>query len=329
MTRSLPDLPDFPDWWAVFNDPLLNDLDSDRVRAESVASRGGLARHAGPCTACHRCRKPLSPTQQGFGEYERILNSENLAASSPLRAFDEWSTGLNLSWELDVWGRFRRSITSADADLEASVGDYDAILLSLIAEVAIGLHRLSHVSAAFGVRPAQRRNPEGFSEAHSGQVRCGCDGLTSVHLAKSSLESTRAAIPSLEIGLRQASNQLCTLLGIPTQDLTEMLGAGDIPSTPSEVAVGIPADLMRRRPDIRAAERSIAAQSEQIGIATCRSVSALLDQRRDCLRKRGFQPSVLLARAAPGRSVRRSAGTCSTTDGSSTTYSFKRRAFRN
>jgi outer membrane protein TolC len=63
-------------------------------------------------------------------------NAENLAASSPLRAFDEWSTGLSLSWELDVWGRFRRSIASADADLQASVGDYDAILLSLITEVA-------------------------------------------------------------------------------------------------------------------------------------------------------------------------------------------------
>ncbi len=75
------------------------------------------------------------------------------------------------------------------------------------------------------------------------------------------------AIPNLEIKLRQASNQLCTLLGIPTQDLTEMLGSRAIPTAPAEVAVGIPANLLRRRPDIRAAERAVASQSEQIGIA--------------------------------------------------------------
>jgi NodT family efflux transporter outer membrane factor (OMF) lipoprotein len=81
------------------------------------------------------------------------------------------------------------------------------------------------------------------------------------------VESTQATIPSIEIGLRQASNRLCTLLGVPPRDLAEILGEGNIPSAPPEVAVGIPADLLRRRPDIRAAERAVAAQSEQIGIA--------------------------------------------------------------
>ena len=264
---SLPPLPEFPDWWAVFNDPILNDL------VQTAYEQNPSLREAGWRVMQARARRAIAAgnlfpqSQQGFGEYERILNSENLAASSPLRAFDEWSTGLNLSWELDVWGRFRRSIASADADLQASVGDYDAILLSLIAEVA---------SAYTDYRTFQQRLEyarhnvdiqKGSLKLTQDKADAGATGLTSVHLAKSSLESTQAAIPSLEIGLRQAGNRLCTLLGIPTQDLAEMLGAGDIPSAPSEVAVGIPADLMRRRPDIRAAERSIAAQSEQIGIA--------------------------------------------------------------
>jgi NodT family efflux transporter outer membrane factor (OMF) lipoprotein len=95
----------------------------------------------------------------------------------------------------------------------------------------------------------------------------GATGYTGVYLAQSSLESTRATIPDIEIRMRQASNRLCTLLGIPAQNLREFLGGGSIPTAPSEVAVGIPANLLRRRPDIRAAERRVAAQSEQIGIA--------------------------------------------------------------
>ena len=81
------------------------------------------------------------------------------------------------------------------------------------------------------------------------------------------MEATRASIRPLEIGLRQANNRLCTLLGQPTVDLSPSLGEHEIPSAPPTVAVGIPADLLRRRPDVRAAERRVAAQSAQIGVA--------------------------------------------------------------
>jgi len=260
-------LPEYPDWWAVFDDPILSDL------VQTAYRQNPSLREAGWRVMQARARRTIAAgnlfpqSQQGFGGYERILESQNLVTPAPLRAIDEWSTGLNLSWELDVWGRFRRSIASADADLQASIGDYDAILLSLIAEVA---------SAYTDYRTFQQRLKfarhnvniqKGSLKLTESKADEGATGFTSVHLAKSSLEATQATIPSLEIGLRQAGNRLCTLLGIPTRDLTEMLGEGDIPSTPSEVAVGIPADLMRRRPDIRAVERSIAAQSEQIGIA--------------------------------------------------------------
>ncbi len=190
-----------------------------------------------------------------------------MALPPPLRAFDQWSTGLNLSWELDVWGRYRRTIASADANLEATVGDYDAILLCLIADVAFAYtdYRIYEQRLTYA-----RQNvtiQEGSLQLAQKRAVEGATGYTSVHLAKSSLEATKAAIPSYEIGLRQASNQLCTLLGVPTHDLSTMLGEAGIPAAPPAVAVGIPADLMRRRPDIRAAERTVAAQSEQIGIA--------------------------------------------------------------
>ena len=117
------------------------------------------------------------------------------------------------------------------------------------------------------MRGANVEIQEGSLRLAQERADAGKTAYTSVHLAKSNLESTRAAIPSLEIGLRQSSNRLCTLLGIPSQDLAALLGEASIPTAPPEVAVGIPADLLRRRPDIRAAERAVAAQSEQIGIA--------------------------------------------------------------
>ena len=260
-------LPEFPEWWAVFEDPVLNDM------VQTAYGQNPSLREMGWRVMQARARRAIAAgnlfpqSQQGFGDYERILNSENVALPAPLREFDAWSTGLSLSWELDVWGRFRRSIVSADADLQALIGDYDAILLSLIAEVATAYADYRTFQQRLEYARHNVEIQKGSLELTQDKADEGATGYTSVHLAKSSLESTQAGIPTLEIGLRQSANRLCTLLGIPTQDLTDMLGDGDIPAAPSEVAVGIPIDLMRRRPDIRAAERSIAAQSEQIGIA--------------------------------------------------------------
>ncbi len=88
-----------------------------------------------------------------------------------------------------------------------------------------------------------------------------------VDQARSTLNATQAAVSQLEIGLRQTQNQLCTLLGIPPEDLMARIGKGPIPTAPPDVVVGIPADLLRQRPDVRAAERRVAAQCEQIGVA--------------------------------------------------------------
>src|SRR5437762_2040811 len=99
------------------------------------------------------------------------------------------------------------------------------------------------------------------------RLKAGTTTKLDVAQARSTLEQTEAQIPELEISLRQANNQLCILLGIPPEELQAKLGAAPIPTAPAEVAAGIPADLLRRRPDVRRAERQAAAQSAQIGIA--------------------------------------------------------------
>jgi NodT family efflux transporter outer membrane factor (OMF) lipoprotein len=265
--RLGPDLPEYPDWWSVFKDPVLDGL--IRTAYEQNLS----LREAGWRVMQARARRSITAgnlfpqAQQAFGDFARIQESQTVALPAPLRAFDDWSTGFNVSWELDVWGRLRRAIASADADVAVSVADYDAVLISLIAEVATAYNDYRTFQQRLEFARHNVKIQEGSLQLTEEKADAGATGYTSVHLANSSLEATRSAIPSLRIGLQQSSNRLCTLLGIPTQDLTRLLGTGDIPSAPAEVAVGIPADLLRRRPDIRAAERTVAAQSEQIGIA--------------------------------------------------------------
>lgn len=265
--RVIAELPEHPDWWSVFDDPIVNDL----IR---IATQQNLSlREAGWRVMQARAQRAIAAgnlfpqAQQGFGEYERVLMSENLATPAPLRAFDEWSTGATLAWEVDVWGRFRRAIASSNAEVDASIGDYDAILICLIAEVAIAYTDYRTFQQRLEYARNNVKIQEGSLKLSQDQADLGLTSYTGVSLAKSSVASTQATIPSLEIGLRQSSNQLCTLLGLPTHDLAEMLGEDEIPTVPPEVAIGIPVDLLRRRPDIRASERVVAAQSEQIGIA--------------------------------------------------------------
>lgn len=259
--------PASPEWWLTFQDPILDGLIQtaydQNLTLNEAAWRVMQARSQRAIAAGNL----LPQSQQGFGEFEHIQESKSVALPPPLRAFNQWSTGLNLTWELDVWGRYRRAIASANDNLEAVVGDYDAILLCLIADVATTYAEYRTFQRRLVFARQNVKIQEASLKLTQKKADEGSTGYTSVYLAESSLEATRAGIPNLEIGLRQSSNQLCTLLGIPVRDLTELLGSQEIPTAPAEVAVGIPADLIRRRPDIRAAERAVAAQSEQIGIA--------------------------------------------------------------
>ena len=264
--RVLEQPPEYPDWWTVFQDPVLNDL------VQTAHQQNLTLREAGARVLQARAQRALVagnlfPQDQAIsGSYSRkqigVLAQPQLAPAPGFqRSFDDWRVAGNLSWELDIWGRFRRAIESADAGLDASVEEYDAILVSLIAEV---------VTAYIDVRTFEQRlqyarqnvqTQEKSLQLTQARKEEGKTGKISVYLSQSNLEATKASIRPLEIGLRQANNRLCTLLGQPTYDLSQSLGEGGIPSAPAEIAVGIPADLLRRRPDVRAAERRVAAQS--------------------------------------------------------------------
>jgi NodT family efflux transporter outer membrane factor (OMF) lipoprotein len=189
---------------------------------------------------------------------------------------------LNASWELDFWGLFRRNLEAANASLDQSVRNYDQMLVLLLANVA---------NQYIEIRTLQRR-----LELARGNVAlqeplvAQQEKLFNVGMANapagyyqllSNLENTKALIPTLEIALREANNQLCVLIGQPVHDMLPELGDGTVPdpTNPEQryvriphprdesVVVGIPAQFLLRRPDVKAAEDQLRVQSAAIGIS--------------------------------------------------------------
>ena len=181
--------------------------------------------------------------------------------------YNQWNFGFNLNWELDFWGRFRRAIESDTANLDASVEGYDDVLVTLLGDVATNYVQMRTLEGRIQYTRANvelQRQTLTIAEA---RFKGGTTSKLDVYQARSTLEQTEAQIPELEISLRQTVVQLCILLGMPPEELRARLGPAPIPTAPVDVAVGIPADLLRRRPDVRRAERLAAAQCAQIGIA--------------------------------------------------------------
>jgi NodT family efflux transporter outer membrane factor (OMF) lipoprotein len=260
-------LADYSAWWSVFRDPVLDDLVRTAYEQNvnlKVAGTRVLEARAIRAIAVGQ----LFPQKQtANGQYTHTQASGNIANVPPHRFFDDWATGLAASWEIDFWGKIRSSIESTEDLVEASVDDYDNVMVTLIGDVATAYlqYRIFEQQIVY-----TRQNVEfqrGSLKIATDRFKGGLTSELSVVQAGSLLEQLESEIPVLEIGLRQANNQLCILLGIPPTELAARLGSAPIPETPPEVVVGIPADLIRRRPDIRSAERQVAAQNAQIGVA--------------------------------------------------------------
>ena len=206
-------------------------------------------------------------TQDASGSYQRIATATNKALPGTPKFSDQWNFGFNLAWELDFWGQFRRAVISAQAQLEASVENYDAVLVTLLADVSQYYVQMREYQEEIELTRENAKLQRDVLKVVQARYEAGTVTQLDVAQQQTTLSQTEAQIPAFEIQLRQSQDQLCTLLGIPPIDLQARLGLRPIPAAPSDVVVGIPAQLLERRPDIRAAERNAAAQAEQIGIA--------------------------------------------------------------
>ena len=260
---------DLSRWWTVFHDPTLDRLILCAYRQNLTLREAGFRILQARALLGIAKGEIFPQTQNATGSYQRIAQSQN-TAQGPLAVpfFDQWNFGFNLAWELDFWGRLRRAIAAADDQLDASVADYDQVLVTLLGDVASNYvqirtdqERLRYLRQNVTIlelvlKWTERREKVGFKTTP-----------LDVHQTESNLEQTVSGIPQLEMDLRTAENRLCVLMGMPPADLRNMLGEDLIPTAPPELAIGIPAELLRRRPDVRRAERQAAAQSEAIGIA--------------------------------------------------------------
>ena len=266
--RVEPDPESLSRWWTVFNDPKLNELIACAYRQNLTLKEAGFRILQARATRAIVVGDIFPQSQTASGSYLRSGGVANPSGGSVLGRFsDSWDFGFNLNWELDFWGRFRRAIAAADANLDASVADYDYVLVTLLGDVAANYATVRTTQERIDLLRANIKLQEGVLDFVNKRFKVGKQEKLDSDQAISNLRQTEAGIPQLEIALRQAENSLCILLGMPPADLTPMLGNGPIPTSPPDVVIGVPADLLRRRPDVRRAERLAAAQAEMIGIA--------------------------------------------------------------
>jgi len=252
-----------PHWWKqAFQDPVL-----DRLVAEALAGNLTL-RSAGLRVLQARqilliAKGNLFPQEQFVGAAASVVDPGAGAGASGV-----YNLNFNLTWEIDVWGRIRRQIESASAALDATLSSYDGVLVTLIGEVAQTYLLIRTTEQRLTVARKNVTYQEESVRVSQAKLDAGEISSLDVEQGQTLLSSTRASVALLEQSLRQFKIALAILLGRLPQDLTERLGQpGPIPEVSPVLAVGMPQDLIRQRPDIRSAERKLAAQSAQIGVA--------------------------------------------------------------
>jgi multidrug efflux system outer membrane protein len=252
-------------WWTVLSDPKLSklieraakgnlDLKKAQARVREARARRGVA------------KADFFPALNATGSASRSRSSEETGSGT---TSDLYAVGFDAAWELDIFGGVRRSVEAAQANLEASQEDRRDVLVSLLAEVAINYVDVRTYQARLAVAEANLKSQEETHQLTVWRNQAGLSDELAVQQARYNLENTRSNIPALRTGREEAMNRIAILLGEqPGKVHGELTNQEPIPVTPLNVAVGVPADVMRRRPDVRKAERDLASQTAKVGVAT-------------------------------------------------------------
>lgn len=267
----------YQDWWAVFEDPALSKLIDTAYQQNLSLQVAGLrvmeARaQLGIATGL---KYPQSQSVGGGYAYSRSSINAPPLSNLPDNVLDGvdrgagvWSASFDVAWEADVWGKFRRGVEAADANLAANMLNYDAVLVTLTGDVAALYTSIRTLQERLDYAYANVKLQQQALDLANSRFKLGATSELDVQQAKGLLYNTQSLIPIFELNIERAVNTLSFLLGMPPSNLDTLLGSSrTIPAAPAKVAVGIPADLLRRRPDVRAAEMAAAAQSASIGIS--------------------------------------------------------------
>ena len=248
-------------WWETLNDPLLNDLIATAIQQNNNIKVAGLR--------VLEAEAALGiATGNRFPQVQVISGDASYTESGDLTQ-EQYNLGAGLSWEIDFWGRFAHGVEAADANYLATVASYDDVMVLVTAAVA-------DVYAVIRATEAQLRLANDSLEIQQRSYdivevlfRNGSTSELDALQAQTLLLSTEATIPELEAILRRSKNALSVLLGVSPTSFDEKFGASSArPAVPVSIALGLPADLLRQRPDVRQAELRAISQNAVVGIAT-------------------------------------------------------------
>ncbi len=280
-------------WWKNFDDPLLTSL-TERAATSNLDVKAAVLRIAEARANRDIAAASAFPTLSANASYERERISEKTAFTSLLGSFggagtsvghapgggvsgappglvnpfNQYQVGFDASWEIDLWGRVRRSVEAADADTQASVEDGRNVLVSLFAELGRDYVDLRAAQLRRTVLEENLATQRDILQLARDRARAGVGNDLDVANAAAEVASTEAELPTEETRIAQDINQLSFLLGEPPGALgAELASAEPVPPVPPQVPIGLPADLVRRRPDIREAEAQLHAATARIGVA--------------------------------------------------------------
>ena len=250
-----------PQWWkAAFHEPELDQL------IETALQQNLSLRSAGLRVLQSQQQLAIAVGNQ-FPQQQQATGTVSKQKSNGI-TFNNYNLGFNLGWEVDFWGRFRLQVESASAELDASVADYDGVLVSLVSQVAQTYILIRTFQDRLDVSRENIKYQAESLRITTAKFDAGQVSQLDANQAESLLNNTKATASALEISLQQLKNSLAILLGKPPQAYNSLLEKkGKIPSVPADIALGMPQDIIRQRPDIRGAERQLAAQSAEIGYA--------------------------------------------------------------
>ncbi len=251
-------------WWTVFNDPVLTELigkaqagNQDLYQAEARLREARARRQLAKANLLPTSSLTASASQSGSSE-----------AAGGGTTSELYSNSLDASWEIDIFGKKRRAIEAAEATMQAAQEDLRDVLVSLCAEVALNYVDVRSYQTRLKITEDNLAAQNETYDITRWRYQAGLTTQLDVDQAKLTMENTRAGIPSLRSTLEQAKHRLALLLGQQPDTLKRLLAtSARIPAASAEIGVGIPADLLRRRPDVRRAERKLASQTAQIGVA--------------------------------------------------------------
>lgn len=255
---------DLAQWWQSLNDPQLTELINEALQAnlDLREAQSRLRQARAKRTVADAGRYP-SVTASGSASRSRSSTEAGSGATS-----NYFSAGFDASWEIDVFGGVRRSVEATEADVEESVASLENTQVSLASEVALNYVEVRALQTRVGIARANLASQSETLQLTNWRAQAGLVSSQDAEQARSNLEQTRAQIPSLETSLAESEHGLDILLGRAPGTLHARLAAtGELPTVPDRIAVGIPADTLRQRPDVRAAERKLAAETARVGVA--------------------------------------------------------------